>query len=269
MTWRTTTDAAHLLRVAGACLASDPVAHTPLLTEADHWRRSGTVPGARGGWWEADGRVGAAWVHLPGHPPLCSVLPPDSVDSLVDALGDEEALAVDSRDVQSVLAAWRLRDADASVGRRIPILRLAALRDRPAPEGAARIAGDADRGLLHDWFSEFRRRAPEDPSDRAYVVDHPLDDGAVLLWEVDGRPLAMASRTPTVAGVTRLGLAFQPAPGHEAADAAFHAACVEAPRRAGHVVVLGGSAEATAALTDLGFEQAAERVLLVRPRRSR
>ena len=84
VTWRTTSDAAGFLAVAGAVLAADAVAHAPLLTEADFWRRTTTpLPGARGGWSADGGRLDAAFVHLPGHPPLCSRLGPGSVPGLL------------------------------------------------------------------------------------------------------------------------------------------------------------------------------------------
>ena len=265
MTWRTTTDPGHFLAVAGPWLAADAVAHAPLLTEADHWRRTTTpLPGALAGWSVAGGGVGAAFVHLPGHPPLCSRLAPASVPGLLARLGGEEALGVDGRDVEAVLAGWGERGVDGRAVARLPVLRLRARVARPRPPGAPRVAVEADRERLHDWFAQFRRRHPEDPSDREYVVDEPLAAGAIVLWEVDGVPVAMASRTPVVAGVTRLGLAFQPSPGHELADAAFAAACDRASADAQHVVALSGSAESTARLTAHGFEVAAERVLLAR-----
>lgn len=73
--------------------------------------------------------------------------------------------------------------------------------------------------------------------------------------------MAMASRTPFVAGATRMGLAFQPAAGHEHADAAFDAAVAQAGTR-GDVLVLSGSAEQAATYKRLGFAVRAERVLL-------
>jgi hypothetical protein len=265
MGWRRTEDPGRFLDEAGPYLSTDPAAHAPLLTEADFWRRRPErVAGGRAAWWNADGRVGGAWVHLPDHPPLCSVLDPVSVDGLMDVLGDEPVLAVHVRDAARVAEAWRARGAHVRVASRIAVLRLGIPIPRPEPAGAARVAVEADRALLHAWFAEFRARTPEDPSDAAYVVDVPLEDGSVLLWEVDGEPVAMASRTPVVAGVTRLGLAFQPSPGTELADAAFRAACKTADQRAEHVVALSGTPEATAELVALGFLATAERVLLAR-----
>ena len=62
-----------------------------------------------------------------------------------------------------------------------------------------------------------------------------------------------------------MGLALQPAAGHENADAAFDAAVAQAGTR-GDVLVLSGSAEQAATYKRLGFVLRAERVLLeVRP----
>jgi hypothetical protein len=82
------------------------------------------------------------------------------------------------------------------------------------------------------------------------------------VWEVHGRPLAMASRTPEVAGMTRMGLAFQPTEGTTYSDDAFVSACVEAARRADHVLVLSGTPRSTAAYRSLGFAPVLDRAVL-------
>jgi len=95
------------------------------------------------------------------------------------------------------------------------------------------------------------------------VVDRPLADGRITLWELDGVPSAMASRTPFVAGATRMGLAFQPAPGHEHADAAHEAAATDAATSGrGDVLALSASVGQTGALRTLGFVPRARRVVL-------
>lgn len=107
---------------------------------------------------------------------------------------------------------------------RLSLLELQSLRPQPRPTGAPRPAEASDLSLLRSWFALFRDRHPEDTSHVEFVVDHPFEDGGLIIWEVDGRPVGMASRTPAVAGMVRMGLAFQPTEGttYAAATTAAH-----------------------------------------------
>lgn len=147
---------------------------------------------------------------------------------------------------------------------RVTLLRLGqtGIRARRQPEGHHRPAEVGDLPLLRSWFAAFRTQHPEDHSHVAFVIDHPLDDEGLLIWEVGGRPVAMASRTPRNAGMVRMGLAFEPGEGTTYADAAFDVACAEAARVADTVLVLSGSPEATETYRALGFDSATERVVL-------
>lgn len=265
MTWSTTPDAAAFLDVAGAHLTSDRVAHDPLLTEADHWRAL-NPPRNEGvfGWWADGSTVSAACVLLPDHALLCSRLTGEQAVALAALLPGADTWGVDGRDAEAVEDALRAAGHDVRRLAERQLLRLEGpLRPRPAPPGDARRAEERDLPLLHDWFAQFRARHPEDTSDREFVVDRPLADGGVTIWERDGVPTAMASRTPFVAGATRMGLAFQPAPGHEHADAAFEAAATGAATSGrGAVLALTASDEQTDRLDSLGFVPRARRVVL-------
>lgn len=267
MTWTTTQDAATFLDAAGPHLTSDRVAHDPLLTEADHW--AALVPRRGGGlfgWWEQKGSVTSAFVLLPDHALLCSRLTGEQAVALAALDLGTTTWGIDGRDADATQDALRAAGRDVRRIAERQLLRLEGpLHPRPTPPGRARPADPSDLPLLHEWFDRFRARHPDDTSDPEFVVDRPLADGGVTLWEVDGAPVAMASRTPFVAGATRMGLAFQPTAGHEHADAAFDAAVAQAGTR-GDVLVLGGSAEQTATYERLGFVVRAQRVLLeVRP----
>jgi hypothetical protein len=115
---------------------------------------------------------------------------------------------------------------------------------------------------LRSWFRLFQERHPADVSHVEFVVDHPLGEGGITVWQVDSRPVAMASRTPEVAGMVRMGLAFQPTKGTTYANAAFDVGCVQAARTAEHVLVLSGTLEATAEYQSLGFACVHDRVVL-------
>ena len=126
------------------------------------------------------------------------------------------------------------------------------------------MADASDLPLLRSWFEIFRERQPHDHSHVEFVVDHPLGEGGIIVWEVLGRPVAMASADTRRGGrgMTRMGLAFQPTEGTTYSDAAFISGCAEAARTADHVLVLSGHPGSTAAYRSLGFAPVLDRVLL-------
>ena len=251
--------------VLDAHLAGDRVAHDPLLTEADHWS-SLEPPREDGlfGWWADDTTVASACVLLPDHALLCSRLTGERAVALARLLPDAATWGIDERDAPAVETALRATRHEVRRVAERQLLRLEGpVRPRPAPPGRARRAEEWDLPLLHDWFAQFRARHLEDTSDREFVVDRPLADDGITVWEVDGEAVAMASRTPFVAGATRLGLAFQPTAGHEHAAAAYQAAATEAAASGrGEVLALSASDEQTERLDSLGFVPRARRVLL-------
>ncbi len=264
MTWLTTADVDHFLAEAGQFLRTDPVASNVLLTEACFWQRLADRPEARFGWWVRGGVTRAAFVDVPDHSPVCSLLDDASVHDLPAVL-DSDRVAVDGRDERSVTAAWRAHGRTLDTAARLTLLRLDrldGLTARPAPEGSARLADASDLPLLCSWFRLFQERHPDDASDPAFVVDHPIADEGVVIWEVNGAPVAMCSRTPREAGMVRMGLAFQPDGGDTYAEAAFDAGCARAAQVADHVLVLAGSPELTASYRSRGFEHELDRVLL-------
>jgi len=265
VTWETTTDVGRFLAAAEPFLALDPVANNMLLTEARFWSRLSDPPGvARFGWWAETSEASAAFVHIPDHAPLCSPLSDASAALLPEELPDVSRLGVQPQNVAAVTAAWSsARQQVLRPCAQLTLLRLQDLHPRTLPtDGAPRVADASDLPLLRSWFDLFRERHPEDASHVEFVIDQPLRDGGVIVWEVHGRAIAMASRTPEVAGMVRMGLAFQPAGGTTYADAAFHIGCREAARTAEHVLVLSGSPESYAVYTSLGFAPVRVHVIL-------
>ncbi len=262
MTWETSPDVGEFLARADGMLTRDPVRNTVLLTEAHFWRRLSDPPiGARFGWWVERDAVRAGFVHVPEHDPLCSPLTAASAAALPHVLADGTGLGVDERDVDAVVEAWRVVGRSVRPRRRVTVLRLGELRTRELPEGISRVAYHGDLPLLRDWFRMFQERFPTDPSHVEFVIDHPLEEGGIVIWEVEGRPVAMSSRTPEVGGMVRMGLAFQPDGGSSYAQAAFAVGCAEA-RTARHVLVLSGSPELAAVHRALGFAPVLDRVVL-------
>lgn len=262
MAWQTTADVAAFLASAGRFLESDPVRNNALLTEALFWRWLSGVGGGRFGVWEQDGAVHAAFVELPDHPVLCSPLTDEATAALPHVLTGVQRIGVEQQAAAAVTGALKAAGhTPAEVGG-VTLLELGDLRPPPPPQGRPRRADGADAPLLRDWFRLFQGRFPTDPSAVEFVVDHPLEAGAVVVWEVDGRPVAMSSRTPETAGMTRMGLTFQPADGTTYADAALVAGCQEAMNDAVHVLAVSGDAEWTERYERLGFRIVCDRVLL-------
>ncbi|MCO8277011.1 hypothetical protein M1L60_41180 [Actinoplanes sp. TRM 88003] len=245
------------LAAAGDFLASEPVGHTVLLTEAAYLEA--TAAGGEFGWWAgADGVVAGAFLWAPRHVPVLTPVPEVALSSLADALGGVDGLAVDGRDATRVAAAWRGSTGAGLVERsRVSVCRLTALRASGASEeGRSRCGTWDDRELLVGWFRELMAANPGDPSDLAYVIDEPLRYGGLTVWEVDGRPVAMAGRSRVVAGMTRVSASYAP---DGRTDAVFAAACAEAAQVAEHVVVLTTD---VAGYRALGFEPVLDRVTL-------
>jgi hypothetical protein len=263
VTWVTTADVDQFLTETDALLAADPVANSMLLTEARFWSRlSVPEPAASFGWWTEHGRAQAAFVHIPDHAAICSPLTAASTESLPLVLAPGTRLGVQARDAAAVTASWRAHRLQMRPIGRLNLLELQDFRPQSRPAGAPRPARGSDLSLLRAWFALFQARHPEDPSHVEFVVDHPLEDGGLVVWEVEGRPVGMASRTPAVAGMVRMGLAFQPTEGTTYADAAFDAACVTSRAAFDHVLVLSGNAATTAAHRSRGFEPVLDRVVL-------
>lgn len=263
MGWSTTADAAAFLRAAGPFLSADRLGHDPLLTEADFWSWLRPRPdGGLFGWWAHEDEVVAAFVFLPEHPVLCSRMTSPQAAALVGLELGTDTWGIDVRDSQAIVQGHQ------EIGRNVrPLARRQLLRltrpstPRSAPAGRARPAGSEDAELLRTWFDDFATRHPEDRSDVAFVIERPLAVGGITIWEVDGRPAAMASRTPLLAGAVRMGLAYQPGGPGGYATAAFDAACAEAAR-VGEVLAMSGTPANTRELESLGFELCRERAVV-------
>lgn len=266
MPWSTTSDIGAFVDAAGPFLSTSPVEHAPLLTEADYLCRR-PQPGADQsyGWWrDAVGAVGGAFVRAPRHPPILTPMPPAAVDELVAVLDVQGGIGCDVTTVDAVLEAAERRGVALAPRHRLVIHRLDVLRSLPPAPGAPRVAAPADRALLDRWFDQLMAAHPGDTSDREYVVDDPLADGRILLWTVDGEPVAMAGRTRVLHGMTRVSAVYAPSGDPRVETAVLAAASEEAARRAEDVLVLAalGDREGVARLAALGYRAVRERVLL-------
>ena len=269
MTWRRTTDAAELWREAGSWLGAHPVENAPLLAEVAHLLATDAAPeGLACGWWsDGSGDVRGAYVRAPRHNPLLTRMPRTGLDGLVSLHARMDAVGVPGVVVDDVVNAWAAAGTSLTPARSFTVHALEGRPTSPDCAGRSRVAEPADEPMLHRWFDKLMAGLPGDPSERAYVVDDPLAAGALVLWEVDGDPVAMCSRSRVLADTVRMGACY--APGGEAAygEAAFRAAAVEARRHPRHVTVLAvtGDEQEEGRLAAAGFVPAASRVLLTAP----
>ena len=269
MAWTQTTDAAELWRRAGPWLGEHPVENAPLLAEVAHLLATDAAPqGLECGWWsDGSGVVGGAYVQAPRHNPLLTRMPRAALDELASLVARPDAVGVPGVVADDVVHAWVAAGTRLTPSRSFTVHVLEGRPAAPSCAGRPRIAEPADEPMLHRWFDALMAGLPGDPSDRAYVVDDPLAAGGLVLWEVDGDPVAMCSRSRALADTVRMGACY--APGGEAAsvEAAFGAAAVEARRHARHVTVLAatGDEQEEARLAAAGFVPVATRVLLTAP----
>ncbi len=205
-----------------------------------------------------------AFLRAPRHPPVLTPLPDAAVEELVAVLPVDGGVGCDVTTVDAALSAWERAGVLLGPRYRLVIHRLDAPRMPPPAEGSGRLAGGDDRALLHEWFDALMAAHPGDPSDRTYVVDDPLAEKRIVLWEVDGVPAAMAGWSRPIAGMTRVGAAYAPS-GDPLVEAAVLGAASEAAAAvANDVLVLAATSDrdGIARLAALGYRAVRERVML-------
>lgn len=275
MAWTLTDDLDGFLARAGGFLRADPVANTVPLTVTESMRVQG--PGLFGeallGWWTEGGRVAGACLWTGAHPPMLSAMPEAAAAELAETLAGRGAAVSGINGApeaaEAFADAWTKRTGAAStVAMRQRLYRLGRL-DAPAPppEGAARVAGDADRGLAMEWFTAFYADAGEPRRANPGLVDGRIAAGGVVFWEVGARPVAMAGRTEVVAGMARVAPVYTP-PEHRRRGygAAVTAAVTQGALDAGaeHVVLFTDLANPTSngIYRRLGYRPVEDRVVL-------
>ncbi|MEU6476156.1 GNAT family N-acetyltransferase [Streptomyces sp. NPDC047017] len=226
--WYLTQDLGDFLARAGLFLRSRPATHTVQLTVTENLRaRGGRIYGGavpEFGVLPGDGGhgVAAAFLRTPPHPLVLTPLTGEQADALAGQLSAREVpgagltgVNADRDTAAAFAAAWQRRTgAASSLGKRLRLYRLAGLTvPSPEPPGRARTAGAADGELLARWYVEFcagvGEPAARDPEEWA---DERVVRADILLWELpDGTPVAMAGRSPLVAGQVRVNAVYTPA----------------------------------------------------------
>ncbi|WP_280879169.1 GNAT family N-acetyltransferase [Streptomyces pseudovenezuelae] len=221
--WYPTDDLDVFLSHAGDFLRSRPDLHTLDLTATDGLRTGG--PRVHGpdapyfGALERDGTVRAACFQTPPYGLRVTPVTAEEADSLavhLVGLGRPVPGVGAERDSAAAFAeAWqRYTGATAVLHDRHQLYRLGTLTaPEPLPEGRPRVAGERDRELLARWYGEFTEAVSQPGGEGGGSwADGRLAYGGVTLWEApDGTPVAMAGRTPLVAGQIRVAHVYTPA----------------------------------------------------------
>ncbi|GAA2573686.1 GNAT family N-acetyltransferase [Winogradskya consettensis] len=208
MAWQITENIDEFLAAAGDFLRRDPVQNTVLLTAAESVRRQGTGTGSARFGWAADG----VFLHTPPFPALLSAMPAETATALADALdGPLRGVTGPETAVHAFATGWQRRTGlSAYVSKRMRLFRLGTLVPPPRmPPGAARVAVAADRAVLVDWTGEFYHEVGESTDIGAFVDDR-IAYGGYVFWEVDGKPVAMASATRPESGMVRVQAVYTP-----------------------------------------------------------
>ena len=232
-------------------LEGDPVRHTIALTVSHVLMR---VPGSTGDppvlLTVHDGEcLTGATICTPPRGLIVSALPVGSTDAAVEALAFEYPRlpgAFGPRDVAEVFARAWSASTGVSVHEQMA-QRLYSLHRLTPPvgvPGTVRQAGVGDFKLLAQWRQDFADEATgglRGPGSAAQQTRQAQIAGTVaLLWEVAGRPVAWASVTAPLAGMSRIAPVFT-LPQHRGHGygSAVTAAAAGWARRAGarHVVL--------------------------------
>jgi RimJ/RimL family protein N-acetyltransferase len=222
MPWTLTRSLPDFLTAAGDYLRAQPVRNTVMLTILESLRQSG--PAVYGdappifGWHTDAARLtDGALLQTPPHPVLLATLPEGSQPELITLLMESgtslAAVNLAGPDEASFSAAWAAATAGGTVTARTRsrLFWLAGLvPPDPAPAGSARVATDADLGLLVSWHAAFADEADAIAIDPERTVRDRMSYRGIVLWEAGAEPVAMAALSREVAGVTRVVTVYTP-----------------------------------------------------------
>ena len=264
MSWRFTDDPDVFTDRAWDLLAADPVGNTVPLTVTSAVRgghRWSDDPMLFG--WHEDG---GAVLMTPPHELLLARVPEDTLPDLVTAVRDR-GVAIPGVNGEAGLAE---RFAAAWPGEHVLFLRLrlyalgTLVPPEPPPPGGARGARPDELELAARWLAAFEEETGVTRTDTRAGARERGSDGRLWLWEdPEGRPVSLASRTPTAVGVARIAPVYTP-PEHRRRGygAAITAACTAdaLERGAEHVVLFADAANPTtnAIYQQIGFHPVAD-----------
>ncbi|MGV9853298.1 GNAT family N-acetyltransferase [Streptomyces sp. NPDC003442] len=222
MAWTVTYDLEEFRAAVGGFLRAHPARNTTLLTVVTSLTvagsgRYGAEPPVYGWWTGGGGAVEGAFLCTPPYPPLLSALCGEAVRALARTLARDGELKVTGvnagrETAEAFAATWTdVAGAMSTVEQTHRLYRLDALTPPdPAPPGRPRTATTADRDLLITWCEGFARETGALRGDAAAQVDDKLGHDGITVWELDGRPVACAGISRTIAGMARVSLVYTP-----------------------------------------------------------
>jgi len=189
---------------------------------------------------DCDGDVGAA-LQVRDAVLLVNGLQPESAKGVAAALApvraDLPAIRGTAATAVAFSQAWtEVADVSATSEFQETLYRLDELSPPVGVVGAPRLAQKADAELLVGWLDAFFVEAFDSESNpeasREVLVDIAAAGGHVVLWTVDGAPVAMARVHGALLGMSRIGPVYTP-PEHRGhgygaavtAEAVRHAQC--------------------------------------------
>ncbi len=91
------------------------------------------------------------------------------------------------------------------------LFRLAELvSPQPSAAGKARLAAAGDLPLVLEWSAAFAAEVNELGGPSPGAAREWIDQGRLVVWDVGGKPAAMAAMTVAGAGVARIGPVYTP-----------------------------------------------------------
>ena len=227
------------------------------------------------GWFDSDGVVTGAISMTPPYGVLIAELPVGSEDELVAGLRARAARVPDVMGTVDAAgrfaASWTAGAAlSAEVAMRQRVYTLEGLRPpQPLPAGQARLAVPGDLDLVMGWMTHFHREAEaSSATPQPQIYQRRIELGLLWLWQDEqAKPVSMASRNVTVAGVSRIGPVYTPpASRRHGYGAAVTAACTQDALDCGarQVVLFTDVANPTSngIYQQLGYRALDERVIL-------
>jgi len=219
MSWTITEDLDGCLAAAGDFLRADPARNTVFLSVLGTLiARGADALGPRlFGWWQPDeDGARAACLQTGAFPVLLTEMPVQATRELAGLLADRHphlpGVNGSTPGARLFAAEWERHTGQAAkVHMRQRLYRLDDLQMPAAvPAGKARVADLPDHERVLDWFTAFHveTHVPGDVSP-AQITDR-IGYGGIVLWEVDGTPVAMAGRTRVEAAMARIGPVYTP-----------------------------------------------------------
>jgi GNAT superfamily N-acetyltransferase len=223
-------DAKAALDAVGEFLGSDPAQHNLVLTLLEA-RAAHPEPGRYAWVLDGDEIVGVAFQSPLDFQAVVTAIPATTIEVLVDRLAgrwaDVPGVFGPADSASRFAGRWaELLNVPARPVEGQRLYELGSLHPTTGIPGKARPADDDDYDLILSWVHGFE-------NDTSVIVATPdairrrVDARLIWIWEHD-QPVAMATYTPAVAGVSRVGLVYT-APGQRRRG--YGAACTAAVTR--------------------------------------